>query len=180
MLRPFLLLTLCTAPLAAQTDPCTALATLHLDHATVSAATRVASATAPAGVTLPPARVATLPTFCRVQISATPTPDSDIRIDLWLPANAQAWNGRFLAHGNGGFAGEFNFSLMAASLPQGYATASTDTGHSSPTADFALGHPEKIKDFGWRGIHEMTTQSKAVIDRLLHQTHRPRLLCRLL
>ena len=53
---------------------------------------------------------------------------------------------------------------MASGLKEGYATASNDTGHRGGNARFALGHPEKVVDFAYRAMHEMTVQSKAVID----------------
>ncbi len=54
---------------------------------------------------------------------------------------------------------------MAAALTGGYATANTDTGHEGDGMDasFALGHTEKVIDFGYRAVHEMTVQSKAII-----------------
>jgi Tannase and feruloyl esterase len=48
-------------------------------------------------------------------------------------------------------------------LANGYATSSTDTGHTGSSASFALGHPEKLIDFAYRSEHEMTTLSKAII-----------------
>jgi feruloyl esterase len=52
---------------------------------------------------------------------------------------------------------------MATALQEGYATASNDTGHKGGNAIFAIGHPEKLVDFAYRAVHEMTVQSKAVI-----------------
>ena len=52
---------------------------------------------------------------------------------------------------------------MAQALARGYATTSTDTGHSTPGGSFALGHPEKLTDYAYRSEHEMTIQAKAVI-----------------
>src|SRR5262249_59385209 len=74
-----------------------------------------------------------LPAFCRVTAQATPSTDSDIRIEVWLPA--ENWNGKFQAHGNGGFAGQIDYFDLAASLLAGYATANTDTGHSAEGTD---------------------------------------------
>ena len=51
----------------------------------------------------------------------------------------------------------------AAAVPRGYAAGSTDTGHVGNTASFGLGHPEKVIDFGWRAVHEMTVASKQII-----------------
>ena len=104
-----------------------------------------------------------LPAFCRVAIEARPSSDSDIKMEVWLPVGE--WNGKFQGRGNGGFAGEIDYHAMAVAVHEGYATAGTDTGHAAAGTDarWALGHPEKITDFGYRAIHEMTETAKAVI-----------------
>ena len=102
--------------------------------------------------------------FCRVVVESTPSSDSDIAIEVWMPLNG--WNGRFLGTGNGGFGGALDYSQMANALLYGYATAGTDAGHSSgaeANASWALGHPEKIVDFGYRAVHEMTSTAIAMI-----------------
>ena len=93
----------------------------------------------------------------------TPVSDSEIHFEVWMPVSG--WNGKFRGTGNGGFAGSINYGDMAGALRDGYATASTDTGHRADgiDADWALGHPEKITDFGYRAIHEMTIKAKDVI-----------------
>jgi feruloyl esterase len=53
---------------------------------------------------------------------------------------------------------------MAEALRRGYATTSTDTGHTGATGAFALGHPEKFIDFAHRSEHEMTVKAKAIIE----------------
>src|SRR6188474_1163925 len=83
-----------------------------------------------------PGRFAALPAFCRVTATLTPSADSDIRIEVWLPS--AGWNGKFQAVGNGGWAGAISYPQMALALSRGYATASTDTGHSTPGAGFAI------------------------------------------
>jgi feruloyl esterase len=90
-----------------------------------------------------------------------PSSDSDIKMELWLPI--ENWNGRFEMVGNGGWAGIISFPQMASALRDGYATASTDTGHEGGNGMFALGHPEKITDFAWRAVHETVVKSKALI-----------------
>ncbi len=113
----------------------------------------------------------TLASFCRMVVAAKPSADSDIKIEVWMPINSEntsgngGWNGRFQGQGNGGFAGEIDYRGMAMALHRGYATAGTDTGHAGEATDarWALGHPEKITDFGYRGIHEMTRIAKAAI-----------------
>ena len=104
---------------------------------------------------------ATLPAFCRVALTLTPTSDSDIKVEVWLPL--AGWNGKYQAVGNGGWAGIISYPAMADALRRGYATSSTDTGHSTPGGSFVVGHPEKFVDFAWRSTHEMAVASKAVV-----------------
>ena len=132
--------------------------------------TRITSAeTIAAGSFVPPAAPGAnvapiykaLPAFCRVRATLTPSSDSDIKTEVWLPA--AGWNGKLQAVGNGGWAGTIPYAAMAAAVAAGYATTGTDTGHVGNSADFVPGHPEKLVDFGYRAIHEMTVASKAVI-----------------
>jgi len=102
-----------------------------------------------------------LPALCRVEATLKPSTDSDIKMELWLPL--ENWNGKFLAVGNGAFNGSIARPAMEAAVRRGYATASTDTGHTGNTAAFGLGHPERVIDFGWRAVHETAVASKAVI-----------------
>jgi feruloyl esterase len=102
-----------------------------------------------------------LPAHCRVAAVLAPSSDSHIEMELWMPV--EGWNGKFLAVGNGGWAGSIDIADIAASLARGYAAASNDTGHKGGSGSFALGHPEKAVDFGYRAMHEMAVQSKAMI-----------------
>jgi feruloyl esterase len=108
-----------------------------------------------------PPKLEDLQPFCRVVATLRPTADSDIGVEIWLPlAN---WNGKFLAVGNAGWAGSIMYTGLMDGLRRGYATASTDTGHKGSRAQFALGHPEKLVDFAYRAVHEMTVAAKALI-----------------
>jgi len=102
-----------------------------------------------------------LPAFCRVAATLAPTSDSEIKIEVWMPASG--WNGKYLAVGNGAFNGAVSYPAMMNALARGYATSSTDTGHAGNNARFAPGHPEKVIDFGWRAVHEMTLASKTIV-----------------
>ncbi len=86
-------------------------------------------------------------------------------MEIWLPSPAPAgsWNNEFEADGNGGWTGTINYKYLGAALLRGYAAGMTDTGHEGGSASFALGHPEKVIDFGYRAVHEMTVKSKAII-----------------
>ena len=101
--------------------------------------------------------------FCRIALTLRPSADSDIRVEVWMPS-AQ-WNGKFQGVGNGGFAGSIDYDALAAAASQGYATAATDTGHRAggTEAAWALGHPEKVADFGYRAIHQTAVAAKTVM-----------------
>ncbi len=98
-----------------------------------------------------------------MQAVAAPTSNSDIRFEVWLPASG--WNGKFEQVGNGGFAGAIPLSSMALPLDRGYATAGTDDGHQGnpASAAWAVGHPQKVIDFGYRAVHDVSVQSKAIV-----------------
>ncbi|MDE3195230.1 MAG: tannase/feruloyl esterase family alpha/beta hydrolase [Acidobacteriota bacterium] len=156
---------LAVAAIPAFSATCDSLSSLHLKDAAVSIAQAVG-----AGAFVPPGgpgrgpganAFKALPAFCRVAVTLTPTPDSDIKVEVWMPASN--WNGKFQAVGNGGWAGTISYPAMAKAVSEGYATASTDTGHSTPGASFAMGHPEKLIDFGYRSVHEMTVHAKEII-----------------
>jgi feruloyl esterase len=146
---------------------CESVAALSLKNVKVTSAAEVApGAFAPPG---PPARgggagvaFASLPVFCRVAATLTPSSDSDIKIEVWLPTSG--WNGKFQAVGNGAWQGSIGYAAMAEALRRGYATSSTDTGHVGGSASFGMGHPEKVIDFAYRSEHEMTVAAKAIIN----------------
>jgi len=102
-----------------------------------------------------------LPAYCRVAATLKPSADSDIKMEVWMPA--ENWNGKIEVVGNGGWAGVISYPAMAQALKDGYATASTDTGHEGGNGMFALGHPEKIVDFGYRAVHDTVVRSKAIV-----------------
>ena len=152
---PFIAAGLC----AGQTQPsCEKLKSLSLRDTTITMAEAVG-----AGNFSPPSgpAIKDLPAFCRVAAILTPSKDSEIKIEVWLPE--AGWNGKYLAVGNGGWSGAIGYPALSKALAQGYATASTDTGHSGGSGSFALGHPEKLIDFAYRSVHEMTVKGKAII-----------------
>ena len=144
---------------------CDSLASLSQPNTTITSAQTVAPGeftppdpnSTPAGASL----YSKLPAFCRVAATLRPSSDSDVKIEVWLPVSE--WNGKFQSVGNGGWAGFISYPALARGIADGYATASTDTGHTGNTGRFALGHPEKMIDFGYRSEHEMTIAAKTII-----------------
>ena len=151
---------------------CQSLASLAIPQGTITLVESV-----PAGAFTPPVaqgerppsaarmrQYSELPAFCRVAATLRPSSDSDIKVEVWLPESD--WNGKFQAVGNGAFSGSIKYGStrsLASALERGYAASSTDTGHVGGSASFGLGHPEKVVDFGWRSVHEMTVAAKQII-----------------
>jgi feruloyl esterase len=146
---------------AASATTCADLASLTLHNATITTATPITG-----GSFLPPGSTTALtglPDFCRVSGIATPTSDSIITFEVWIPTDG-SYNGKFEQLGCGGFCGSITYAGLAEAIQRGYAGAATDDGsQAGGTALFALGHPEKIVDFGYRAIKETTDKSKDVI-----------------
>lgn len=113
---------------------------------------------------LTPKPLENLPAFCRVAATLTPTSDSDIRIEVWMPV--EGWNGKCEGTGNGGYAGKIAYGSLATGVREGYAVANTDLGTSPTESEYStvlIGHPEKWADWGWRGTHEMTVAAKEIV-----------------
>ena len=151
------------APVSFGAHSCESLASLALPDTQITSAQTV-----PAGPFQPPDTAAptTIPfPFCRVAGVLTPTSDSSIRFEVWLPiAN---WNGKLNHGGNGGYGGSFGTpaGFMVQGLLRGYVTTGTDMGHVAsvtPGGSFALGHPEKTADWGHRANHVTSGAAKAI------------------
>jgi feruloyl esterase len=100
-----------------------------------------------------------LPAFCRVAATLKPSPSSDIRMELWMPV--AGWNGNFRGTSPNGLGGVINYNAMGVGLTDGFAVASTDTGHQGgDTAWMTV--PDKVTDFAGRAMHETTVVGKAL------------------
>jgi feruloyl esterase len=149
-----------TTPAAAPGTSCVSLAALTIPTVTIKSAELVAAGpfTSPG----PPATTLTLPAHCRIEATARPTSDSEIRFEVWIPP-VDAWNGKFEGVGNGGYSGAIGYTAMAAGLRRGYAVASTDTGHTGDDMKFGQGHPEKVIDWAYRAIHVTADAAKLIV-----------------
>lgn len=178
------LLAVASTPAAA--TPCTNLQSLPVEQATITSATDNTTGVFTVPNTEPPQQITGLPAFCRVTALLTPTSDSAIQVEIWLPETT--WNGRFLGTGGGGFQGTITYTELASGIQAGFAATNTDLGTGSAgcnalfcgtagnqgnalAAAFGdpldpssglFGHPERIKDFGWRAIHLMTVRGKEI------------------
>jgi feruloyl esterase len=169
--NPIRMMALCaavtgTSAASSAAATCESLLTLKLANTTITSAQTGPTANVPN-----PDVVRNLPPFCRVTATLTPTRDSDIKVEVWLPApraegapGNSGWNGKLQSVGNGGWAGTISYPALAAAVAAGYASASTDTGHVGNTAKFVPGHPEKLVDYGYRAVHEMTVVAKAIVN----------------
>ena len=152
------------APRIVHHGPVPALANAELTKVNLPDVTITFSTSVAAGHLTPPGSSTALDTseFCRVLAVAKPTPDSIINFEVWIPS-AEHWNHNFEGVGNGGYNGAIQYIALPDALKRGFATASTDTGHTGANLTFAAGHPEKIIDWGYRAIHIMTESTKLII-----------------
>ena len=100
-----------------------------------------------------------LPAFCRVAATLKPSASSDIRMEMWMPITG--WNGHFRGTSPNGLGGVINYNAMGVGLSDGFAVASTDTGHQGGDTAW-MQNPEKVTDFAGRAMHETTVVGKAL------------------
>jgi tannase/feruloyl esterase len=181
-----LLTCLAIASTPAMATPCTNLQSLRLQDTTITSAADNTTGVFIIPGSNPPTTITGLPPFCRVTAALTPNSDSNIRIEVWLPETT--WNGRFLGTGGGGFQGVITYSELASGIQHGFAATNSDLGtgvsgcnplfcgsdgnmgnplaiaFGDPAAPSTglFGHPERIKDFGFRAIHLMTLRGKEI------------------
>ena len=179
--------TIAIGPMPAAATPCTNLKFLQLQETTITSAEDNTTRTFTIPNSNPPIILTGLPTFCRVTATLTPTSDSTIHIEVWLPETT--WNGRFLGTGGAGFQGMIAYGELSTGIGKGFAATNSDLGTGSSGCNVLycgsagnmgnrlaiafgdpstpstglFGHPERINDFGYRAIHLMTVQGKEIV-----------------
>jgi len=146
---------------------CARLKSLKLSATTITQASVVAAGTFTLHAPPFPGAVASnfqLPAHCRVTGIIKPTADSEIHFEVWMPTSG--WDERYRQVGNGGLAGNIPYAALVSALQRGAATAGTDDGHVS-TQEFdgswAIGHPEKLIDYGHRAVHRTALAAERII-----------------
>ena len=146
---------------------CAALQTMQLPGFALSEVSAQWIAAGPATPPLPPTLV--LPARCRVQGTLDRRKGAGgqpygIGFAMALP---EAWNGRFLFQGGGGFNGVLGEPIQG--LARGFAVVSTDAGHRSPNGNALdtqfLSDQQATIDFAYRAVERVTALAKAVIAR---------------
>lgn len=159
-----------SAPPASTNDACAKLVKLTLDQVEIASAKTYPAGALVDGAVIPDplsqgpgTPVAGLPAFCRVIGHIHPEAGSDIKFETWMPS--ANWDGRLNGAGNGGFAGSIYYPDLAAAVNGGQSGVSTDTGHTGIGIDasWAKGHPERIRDYGWRAVHLSAVAAKELI-----------------
>jgi feruloyl esterase len=154
-----------TTTVAANASTCADLVSLPIENTTITSAVDV-----PAGVYDPLEQEratrktypSLVPAFCRVAGITHPVPASTIRFEVWLPA-LSAWNHKIEGTGNGAYSNSLSWGGLINAIRLGYAASSTDTGHSGGDLKFAIGHPERIEDWGNRAIHVTAQIANAIV-----------------
>ena len=141
---------------AAQAVECNSLLAVTSDSTTMTAADPVSAPATIGGVAV------TVP-LCRVQGTARPSTDSEIKFEVWLPPTAADWTGRMKVNGTGGYAGATPYARLAQDITDGFVTAGSNMGHDGgESASWTLGHPEKVKDWGLRAHFYVASAAKAL------------------
>ncbi len=163
----FAMMGACWADSAAASQSCDSLASVKIPDSTITAAAVIAKGDMPISIDnaggTPPYHVA-LPEYCRVVGSIKPSADSDIRFEVWLPTTE--WNQRIQQVGNGGLAGTIPDWAMADALRSHWVAVGTDDGHQSKnlfSAQWVVGHPEKLTDYGYRAVHLTALASQVIV-----------------
>jgi feruloyl esterase len=102
--------------------------------------------------------------FCRVIGRVTLNAGSEIDFELWMP-HRRDWNGKFAGVGSGTSRGTIEYQALMRVLVRGYAAVATDSGHQSTLGfdvSWALEHPRRVVDFGYRGQHTVTQAAKVL------------------
>lgn len=143
---------------AAFAADCSSLASLTLPETNITSAKSI-----PAGSFTPQTgrAIENLPAFCEVHGILKPTSASMIQFEVWLPESG--WNGKLEGVGNGGLAGTISYPAMATALRNGFATASTDTGHGAREPHEWLENRDRLIDYSYRGLHLTTVAAKSII-----------------
>jgi feruloyl esterase len=162
-LRAFLVLCVALLFLAAPaySATCESLSSAKLSNGSVTSAAPVAAGALAQAGGRGGAALSDVPAFCRVAATLTPTKDSDIKIEVWLPM--AGWNGKLQAVGNGAWNGNIDTNALAGAVRRGYAGTSTDTGHQGGAGPW-MQNPEKVTDWAYRSVHETAVAAKALIN----------------
>jgi feruloyl esterase len=140
---------------------CESLSSAKLANGTVTSAQAVTAGALAQSGGRGGAALADVPAFCRVAATLTPTKESDIKIEVWLPS--AGWNGKLQAVGNGGWNGNIDTGALAGAVRRGYAGTSTDTGHQGGAGPW-MQNTEKLTDWAHRSVHETAVAAKALIN----------------
>jgi feruloyl esterase len=136
---------------------CESLATLSLPNTTIASAQMVAAG----AFTAPAARrggegssFKGLPAFCRVTGAVRRTNDTDVKIEVWMPA--ERWNGHLQPAASGFAGGAIGYAGMSLILKTGAATANTNRGHDG-------GGSWKLSDMNDVPYHLMVERAKSIV-----------------
>jgi feruloyl esterase len=135
---------------------CANLASVTPEASNITSATMVTAPTTIGGAAV------SVP-FCRVQGTARPSFDSEIKFEVWLPPTAADWTGRMKVNGTGGYAGATPYARLAQDIGDGFISAGSNMGHDGgEAASWTMGHPEKVKDWGLRAHYYVATAAKTL------------------
>ncbi|GKZ38000.1 hypothetical protein AbraIFM66950_009892 [Aspergillus brasiliensis] len=98
---------------------------------------------------------------CVAQANISLPNNTQHSVGLVLP---DEWNGRFMAVGNGEFAGSVGWSSIINTMWYGFASVSTDTGHEGNNGSFGYHNEVALTNWGYRALHDAVVNGKKVTE----------------
>ncbi|KAL2280137.1 hypothetical protein FJTKL_12750 [Diaporthe vaccinii] len=105
--------------------------------------------------------------LCRVALQIATSERSGVVAEIWLP---ESWNGRLVTTGNGGLGGCIDYSGIAYTAKNGFASVGTNNGHNGTSAIQFLNNTEVVVDFAWRAVHTGVEAGKTLVQPFYGET----------
>ncbi|KKY31316.1 putative feruloyl esterase b [Diaporthe ampelina] len=105
--------------------------------------------------------------LCRVALQIATSERSGVVAEIWLPGS---WNGRLVTTGNGGLGGCIDYSGIAYTAKNGFASVGTNNGHNGTSGIQFLNNTEVVVDFAWRAVHTGVEAGKALMQPFYGET----------
>ncbi|EJD47879.1 tannase and feruloyl esterase [Auricularia subglabra TFB-10046 SS5] len=143
----------------------------HSIHATYLRANETYRVPASCGIGLgEDLRAQTAVNNCVVNVVYNTSASSATRIEAWLP-DADAWSGRILGTGGGGFGGCVDYYDLAYGTTLGFASIGNDGGHDGDSIAAFAPSDEILSDWAHRSLHVATVTGKALVEGYYGRAH---------
>lgn len=106
--------------------------------------------------------------ICRLSMSLTTSPTSNITLEAWLPTN---WTGRVMTVGNGGLGGCIQYEDLNYGSKNGFAAIGTNNGHDGNNGKAFLKNPGVVEDYVYRATSSASSMIPAISKQFYSRPH---------